>query len=451
MPRPLFATVLYICVSALAGLTAQAARAASPYAVDGIALAASMVPAREYQCSASEEFADYTWCQRKRQERGRKGAFSSTNSILHDRDGDVAYVNREIRPAFFAGNDIQTELKRLAARFGAPARQTRLPEHEDLSAAVIAVWGSLQLEELDEKNRAALESAALSQQSLLVDHLGDVRRSLQLGLPIYRLSGGPGYLWSAASNRNGRGHLRFLAIDVAALIATKDVAPPAPKKVAGALAAAKDAARPTSKNDVGAVGAIKDVAHPTPKKDAGARTATKGGAALAAIDDLRPFLTPQPTSIVPNDAGKSLGSQSKDNAQQTIVQKTRMDVERARLMDAERMAAEERTKAQLAWARFEAEKAAYEARARVKWFVVASLCILIGILGLLRVMTRQEQQATAPEARKFERKTVRAATYLWVHRGRSFFPNVVTHFAALLTKARAGIMQKSILAAHERS
>jgi hypothetical protein len=425
MPRLLFATVTYICVSAAAGLIAREAGAASPYVIDGIALGASLASAREYQCSPSEAFAEYTWCRRTRQERGRKGAFSSTNSILHDRDGDVAYVNREIRPAFFAGSDIQTEIKRLSARFGAPPRQTRLPERDDLSSAVIAVWGSLQLEELDEESRAALQSGTLSRQSLFVDHLGDVRQSLQLGLPVYRLSGGPGYLWSA-SNRSGRGHLRFLAIDVAALTATKDVAQSTPKKDAGALAAIKDVARPTTKDDVDAVAAIKDAAHFTPRKDAGARTATKDIAPPAAIGDLRAFLTPQPTSVVPNDIGKPLGAQSKDNAQQTTVQKTRLDPERARLMDAERMAAEERTKAQLAWARFEAEKAAYEARARVKWFVVASLCILIAVLALLRIMTRQEQQqeqrheqqAASPEARNIERKTVQASAYLWVYRGR---------------------------------
>jgi len=280
-------------------------------------------------------------------------------------------------------------------------------------------------------------------------------QSLQLGLPVYRLGGGPGYLWSA-SNRGGRGHLRFLAIDVGDLTATKDIAQFTPKKDAGALAATSDVARPTTKDDVDAVAAIKDAAHfTTRRKDAGARTAAKDVAPPAAITDLRAFLIPQPTSIVPNDIGKPLGAQSKDNAQQTIVQKTRLDPERARLMDAERMAAAERTKAQLAWARFEAEKAAYQARARVKWFVVASLCILIAVLALLRIMTRQEQQqeqqAASPEARNIERKTVQASAYLWVYRGRRLLRHAATRFATLLMKARAGIMQKSIIAAHESS
>jgi hypothetical protein len=406
MPRYLLASVLYICVIATAGFLAREARAASPYVVDGIALGASLQGAREYQCSPSEQFAEYTWCQRKRQERGRQGTFSSTNSILHGRGGSVAYVNREIRPALFAGNDIQAEIKRLSARFGAPTRETRLPERDGLSNAVIALWGSLQLEEVDRESLSALESGALSQQSLFVDHLGDLRRSLQLGLPVYRLKGGPGYLWSAASDRSGRGHLRFLAINVAVLAAMKDVA---------AL---------------------------TPKKEVGALTATKDDPALAATKDLRPFLTPQPTSIVPSDAGKQTVSQTKDKPQQSIVQKTRIDADRARIMDAERIAAEERTKARLAWARFEAEKAAYEARTRVKWTVVVSLFILIAILALLRIMTHQQGQAALPKARNIGRKAVQAALYLWVHRGRGFFRHIGTHFATLMMNARATVVAR---------
>jgi hypothetical protein len=433
MPRQFLVTVLSICVSAATAFLVREATAASPYVVDGILLGASFQPPREYQCSPSEQFAEYTWCQRKRQERGRRGTLRSTNSILHGRGGSVAYVSREIRPAFFAGNDIQPEIKRLSARFGAPARETRLPERDDLSIAVIVLWGSLRLEELDGKSRSALETGALSQQSLFVDHLGDVRQSLQLGLPVYRLDGGPGYFWSAASNRSGRGHLRFLAIDVAALAATKDVAASTPTK------------------DVGALAAIKDAAAAKPTKNVGALATTKDGAALAATNDLRPFLTPQPASIVPNDAGKQSASQTKDKTQQMIVQKTRMDAERARLIDAERMAAEERTKARLAWARFEAEKAAYEARARVKWFVVASLFILIGILALLRVMTRQQEQAASPQARTIARLAVQAAAYLWVHRGRGFFRRVGTPLATLMMKARAGVIHKSILATHQSS
>jgi hypothetical protein len=416
--------MLLVCVSAIALLPARAASAASPYAVDGIALGASVAPAREYQCGPSEEFGEYTWCQRRRQEKGKRGTFSSTSSLLHGRGGSLAYVNREIQPAFFAGNDIQAEIKRLSARFGAPARETRLPEREDHSNGVIALWGTLQLEELDANSRSALESVALSQQSLFVDHLGDVRQSLQLGLPVYRLKGGSGYLWSAASDRGGRGHLRFLAIDVAALATTNDAAVPAPRNEAAVLTQPKDVS------------------------------------ALAAAGDLRPFLTPQPTSNVPtivaNDAGKSYAGKSsispaKDKPQQSIVQKTRIDADRARILDAERLAAEEIEKARMAWARFEADKAAYEARDRMKWTVVASLFILLAILGLLRIMTREESQAVSAEGHSTGRNADQAAACSRVQRGPGFLQRAATSLAALMVKARAAMTQKTMLAAPERS
>src|SRR5271166_4045606 len=368
MPRYPLAIVLYMmCVCIAGGLRAQAAAAASPYVIDGIALGASLQGARDYECDASEQFPEYTWCRRTRQEKGRRGPFASTNSVLHDRSGAIAYVSREIRPAFFAGNDIQAEIKRLSARFGARSQETRLPEQENFKSAVIALWGSLQLEQLDGKSLEALQSGAPSEQILLVDHLCDIRRSLQRGLPIYRLDGGPGYLWLATSEPSGQGYLRFLAVDVAALATPKEVAPPAPAKPA------------------------KDVAALAPKKDPVSLTRAADGVALAAAD-LRPFLAPQPALAAPDDAGGMTVSRSRNAPQQSIVQKTRADPERARLMDAERVAAQEKEKARLAWARFEAEKAAYEASERVKWTIVVSLFILLAILALLRIITRREEQ-----------------------------------------------------------
>jgi hypothetical protein len=364
MHRVLFASLTCILVGAAAGLTAPTATAASPYVIDDIALGATLRPARAYKCRPSEEFAAATSCQRKRQERGRHGSFSATTSLLQARDGAVAYVNREVQPAFFAGDDIEAEIRRLASRFGAPARTTRLPPDEDHPTAVIAVWGSLQLEELDSESRAALETGMLPQQILVVDHLGDLPRSLQLGLPIYRLKDGAGYLWSA-SNRNGRGYLRFLAIDVAALTGSTDVVRFAPEEDAVTAAVSQE------------------FASTAPRKAA---------AVAAAVPDLRPFLSHQPTSSMVDPASRPIVKRVAENARQTTVQKTRGDAERARLASAEQWAAEERMKAQLAWARVEAERSEDETTARVKWVVIASVFLLLGIVALLRLMMREEER-----------------------------------------------------------
>ena len=395
MRRNLLAMIRCAALSAAATLASHQAGAASLYVVDGISLGASFDSRRGYQCSPSDQFPQYTWCERKRHERGRRGGFDSTTSILQD--GSVAYIGREIRPAFFADDDMEVEIKRLSARFGSAAREMRLPDRDGISDAVIALWGNITLEKLDSGSRSALEKAPLSPQNLLIDHLGDIRQSLKLGLPIYRLRGSAGYLWSAASDEAGRGHLRFLAVDAAALAGIKDEpARPGVKDIA---------AEPTKKRP--ATPATKDVTG-TLAKDVNAG-GDRRGAPLAG--DLRPFLTPQPTSSAP-EAGQQAGSSTKDRSQQTVITKTRAaEAERARLMQAEQVAAEERTKARVAWARFEAEQAAHENR--VKWTLAAALVVLLATLALLRLMTRPQDMSKAQEtAQETARKLARTLRLL---------------------------------------
>ena len=225
----------------------------------------------------------------------------------------------------------------------------------------MALWGSLRLEPLEAKSLQAFESGRASKQGLLVDHLGDIRRSLRLGLPVYRLAGGRGYLWLATAQRGGRGYLRMVAADVDALTAPAEASPSAQPKDVAALASKK------------------------------VPPAMASGVALAAAD-LRPFLTPLPTLAVPDEFGSKSVSRRTNEPQQSMVQRTRADPRRAMLMDAERLAAAEKEKARLAWARFEAEKAAYDSSTRVKWTIGASLLILLAVLGLLQSMTRREEQ-----------------------------------------------------------
>lgn len=362
---------MYLLVPALllgasaASLT-ETAKAASPYVVDGVVLGSAFSGARQYQCRPSEQFAEFAWCQRSRFERARRETFSSSTSVLHGPAG-VAYVDREIRPAFFGRKDIPREIERLSEKYGVPTQKLRLPEHENVSDAVIVVWGSLALEPVESIDRTAVQPDPASEQDLTVDHLGDVSESLRRGLPVYRLKGGPGYLWSAASDRSGRGHLRFLALDEPALTAAKERAASQPVQAA-----------PTQE-----------------LMETAALAARRDGAGFATGKDLRAFLTPQPTSMLQNGPAKAAGSHGKDKQQQSVVGKTRADADRARLADAERIAAEEKEKARVAWARHEAETAAHQTRARLIWIMVASVIILGAILALLRIMARAPEQPAA--------------------------------------------------------
>jgi Double zinc ribbon len=215
----------------------------SPYVVDGLALGARIdagSPAyRGYQCSPSEQFPDFTRCQRtqKQQEGGTRRVFEATSSTLHGPDGNAVYINRHIAPWSFDRNEFQDEIKRLSSRFGERAREMRLPPREGVQTAIIAVWGKIQLTELDADAISILASGESPRKGLLIDYLGNLRRSAQQGLPIYSLNGGAGYIWSASVGRNNVGHIRVLTVDPSALspAATSSPAPaagPAPGEVA---------------------------------------------------------------------------------------------------------------------------------------------------------------------------------------------------------------------------
>lgn len=202
---------------------APASRAGrSSYTVDGLALGArfdAQSPSgRGYQCSPSEQFPEFTRCQRTQRQQGAWGrrSFDSISSILHSGDGKAVYINRYIGPWVFDRNEIQTEINRLSSRFGERAREMRMPQREGLPSGIIASWGQVALEQLDGDAVSVLASGQSPRKGLLIDYLGDLRRSAQLGLPIYSIHGGAGYLWAASAERSGRGHIRFLTVDASA-------------------------------------------------------------------------------------------------------------------------------------------------------------------------------------------------------------------------------------------
>jgi hypothetical protein len=207
---------IFICLlqlltasSAFAQNTHPGPHSGSPYVVDGLALGARIdfeSPIfRNYQCSPSEQFPQFTRCQRtqKQQIVSSRRSVDATGSILHSSDGTAVYINRYISPGVFDRNEIQSEINRLSSKFGERALEMKMPQREGSPNAVIASWGKVQLEQLDADAVLLLASGQSPRKGLLIDYLGDLRRSAQLGLPIYSLNGGAGYLGSASIDRNG--------------------------------------------------------------------------------------------------------------------------------------------------------------------------------------------------------------------------------------------------------
>lgn len=197
--------------------------ATSPYIVGDLALGARVdfeSPAyRGYQCSPSELFPGLVRCQRtqRQQDVSAWRFFETTNSILRKPDGKAVYINRYIAPWTFDRNEIQAQLAQISSKLGERAREMWLPPRQGLQNAIIAVWGKTELKQLDPDAITTLATGESPRKGLLIDYLGNLRRSAQLGLPVYSISGGAGYLWSASTDRNNRGHIRVLAVDPAAL------------------------------------------------------------------------------------------------------------------------------------------------------------------------------------------------------------------------------------------
>jgi hypothetical protein len=147
----------------------------------------------EYQCSPSDKFPGLTWCHKEKTEKTNRGEVTFANSILHNRDGTAVYVNRYIEPASFGPNEVRTEIDRLSAKFGQPAREFRMPQTEGLPNAVIAVWGKIQLHQLSLTEVATVASGG-RRDGILVSFLGDLERSAKAGVPVYQLVGGAGFL-----------------------------------------------------------------------------------------------------------------------------------------------------------------------------------------------------------------------------------------------------------------
>ena len=187
-----------------------------PYVVDGLRLGGRVALGSpsylDYRCNPSEQFTGFTWCQKRRPETAPRGPYVSTSTILHSGDGTALYVNRFLEPAFFSGNEAADDVRRLAIKYGEPRYVTAAPA-ANAPRTLMATWGEVVLQPLDRARLADLAAGREVRAGILIDHIGNFQRSAAMGLPVYRLTGGAGYVWAASWDQAGRGTLRFLAID----------------------------------------------------------------------------------------------------------------------------------------------------------------------------------------------------------------------------------------------
>src|SRR5262252_8799281 len=203
--------------------------AATEYAVDGLAVGTRLnfgsASYREYKCSPSDQFDGLTWCQKTRTDKERRGSYIAAYSLLHSKNGNLSYINRSQEPAFFNPNEAELNIQRYSRKLGESAHILKMPHRSGLPDGVIAVWGKITLEPLDQESIKTLADGKNPRKGFLIDYLRDFTRSAKQGLPIYRIDGGPGFIWAASFDQKGRGTLRLAAVDVSGFAPPPDSVP----------------------------------------------------------------------------------------------------------------------------------------------------------------------------------------------------------------------------------
>jgi hypothetical protein len=184
-----------------AGLLVTAPGHTAEYVVDGFKLgdpvALGSLNSQSYNCRPSNDFADATQCERSQQTKGEAGNLTLAHTLIHSSDDVAIYIKVDAAPVVLSKTVIEREIPALSRKINeAPGKIIWLPADNNAIIAVIAVWGQLGLEEVNWDERDDLRDGK-GYHGVLIDYVGDLQFSVEHGLPIYRITGGSGYVYSA--------------------------------------------------------------------------------------------------------------------------------------------------------------------------------------------------------------------------------------------------------------
>lgn len=209
-----FASTLMPAVAQQFGITVTPDKR---FSIDGLPIGGLVAPQsrayKTYKCEPSEDYPGFTRCVRHQTKILGGEKVDVTTSILHSADGVVAYINQSIKPAHFSLSDIEHELSRLSSRFEVPPQIKKLTDGPGGLMALIATWKDIELEPLNRNELNILARGGTPHAGILVDLLGDFHKSARMSLPVYRVTGGKGFVWAASFDQKGTGNLRFFAMD----------------------------------------------------------------------------------------------------------------------------------------------------------------------------------------------------------------------------------------------
>jgi hypothetical protein len=122
-------------------------------------------------------------CQKSATDKERRGPYSVAYSLLHSQDGSVSYINRSKEPAFLNTKEAELSIERYSRKFGDSPRIMKMPHRNGLPDGVIAVWGKVTLEPLDQESIKTLADGKSPKKGFLVDYLRNFTRSAKEAYP----------------------------------------------------------------------------------------------------------------------------------------------------------------------------------------------------------------------------------------------------------------------------
>jgi hypothetical protein len=129
----------------------------------------------------------------------RRGSYIAAYSLLHSQDGSISYINRSQEPAFLNPKEAELNIQRYSRKIGESPRIMKMPHRSGLPDGLIAVWGKITLEPLDQESIKILADGKNPKKGFLIDYLRNFARSAKEGLPIYRIDGCPWRIRSYAA------------------------------------------------------------------------------------------------------------------------------------------------------------------------------------------------------------------------------------------------------------
>jgi hypothetical protein len=139
-------------------------------------------------------------------------------SLLNSGDGSILYINRSQEPAVSNPKKAEDEIKQYSRMMDESPRVMKMPRRNGVPDGRIVVWGKVTLELLDQESIKTLADRKVLKKGLLIDFLGNLARSAKAGLPIYRIDGGPGFVWAASFDGKGHGVVRLAAVDLSRFV-----------------------------------------------------------------------------------------------------------------------------------------------------------------------------------------------------------------------------------------